>query len=165
MQTYAYIAHLDAQEPLQTGSWAAWRESCLEGLVELASEAGGPERIAIENLERWDHQEMLPLLERLPLNFCLDIGHLWLRGADVPFWIQRLAPRTRVVHLHGIAERDHKSLTHVPPEHLRAALDALAQADFAGVMTLEVFSVEDFFSSRELVLRWKEARCKSNRSS
>lgn len=165
LQPFAYIAHLDAREPFRTGAWAAWREACLAGLAELAPEAGGAERIAIENLERWDHQEMLPLLERLPLSFCLDIGHLWLQGLDVPFWIARLAPRTRVVHLHGLAERDHKSLVHVPSERLDAALEALAQTGFAGVVTLEVFSVEDFFPSRELVLRWKEARCASNRSS
>ena len=33
-------------------------------------------------------------------------------------------------------------------------LDALARAAFGGVLTLEVFSVDDLISSRELVLAW-----------
>ena len=158
LEPFAYVAHLNAKQPLQTGDWDTWRASCLLGLEELSREIGSPERLCIENLERWPHEEMYPLLERLPVSFCLDIGHLWLQGLDVPAAITHLAGRTRVVHLHGIAKRDHKSLTHAPPAQLHAALNALDEAAYRGVLTLEVFTVEDFFSSRELVLRWHAAK-------
>jgi sugar phosphate isomerase/epimerase len=158
LDPFAYVAHLNAREPMERGNWAAWREGCIQGLQEMAEATGDMGRISIENLERWPHEEMYPILERIPVSFCLDIGHLWLQGLDVPAVIQRLAARTRVVHLHGIAERDHKSLTHVPPAQLRAALDALDQADYRGVVTLEVFSCDDFFPSRDLVLEWMASR-------
>ncbi len=154
LEPLAYIAHLDAREPLQTGQWDTWREACMLGLEQLGREVRAPERICIENLEGWRHEEMYPILARLPVSFCLDIGHLWLRGLDAPAAIAQMADRTRVMHLHGIAERDHKSLAHVPPEQLRAVLAALDRAAYRGVVTLEVFSVEDFFPSRELVLKW-----------
>ncbi len=156
LSPYAYVAHLDAREPLETGAWDAWRDACAVGLAELAAAAGEPGRICIENLERWPHGEMLPLLERLPVGFCLDIGHLWLQGEDAPACIARLAPYTRVVHLHGIGERDHASLRHTPRPQLRAALDALARSGFDGVVTLEVFNLEDLVTSRDLVLAWED---------
>lgn len=158
LNPFAYVTHLDAREPLETGAWDAWRDACAMGLAELAAAAGAPRRICIENLERWPHGEMLPLLERLPVGFCLDIGHLWLQGEDVPARIAELAPHTPVVHLHGIDDRDHKSLRHALRPQLRGALDALARSGFDGVLTLEVFNLEDFVTSRELVLAWQEGR-------
>lgn len=154
LRPYAYVAHLDAREPLRTGDWDAWREACTAGLAELASAAGDAEGICIENLEGWPHGEMLPILERLPVSVCLDIGHLWLQGLDAAACIAGLASRTRVMHLHGIDGRDHKSLRHVPRPRLTATLDALAYSGFGGVLTLEVFNLEDFVTSRELVLAW-----------
>lgn len=154
LHPYAYIAHLDAREPTQTGDWGAWRDTCTAGLAELAAAAGDAERLCIENLERWPHGEMLPILDRLPVRLCVDIGHLWLQGLDAAACIAELAPRARVVHLHGIDGRDHRSLRHVPRPRLGATLDALARAGFDGVLTLEVFNLEDFVTSRELVLTW-----------
>lgn len=156
LQPFAYVAHLDAREPMRTGDWDAWRAACAEGLAELVEAAGAADRICIENLERWSHREMLPLLEHLHVDLCLDIGHLWLQGLDVPACIAELAPYIRVVHLHGIDGRDHKSLRHTPRPQLRAALDALARSGFDGVLTLEVFNLEDFVTSRERVLAWEE---------
>jgi len=154
LEPFAYIVHLDAQEALQTGRWEPWRESSTRGLEDLGRAVGGMERLCIENLERWPYEEMLPILERIPVSFCLDIGHLWLQRLDPVPCIERLAPRMRVVHLHGVAERDHRSLSCVPRQQLHAVLEALASTGFAGVLTLEVFSVEDFFPSRQLVLKW-----------
>ena len=157
LSPYAYVAHLDAREPLRRGdrrAWAAWQAASSAGLAELADAAGGSERLCIENLESWPHSEMLPILERLPVSLCLDIGHLWLQGVDAAACITELATRTRVVHLHGINGRDHQSLRHVPRPLLGATLDALARAAFGGVLTLEVFSMDDLISSRELVLAW-----------
>jgi sugar phosphate isomerase/epimerase len=158
LDPFAYVAHLNAREPMEHANWSVWREGCMQGLEEMAEATGDMARICIENLERWPHEEMYPILERIPVSFCLDIGHLWLQALDATAVIQRLAARTRVVHLHGIAERDHKSLAHVPAAQLRAALDALDQADYRGVVTLEVFSSEDFFPSRDLVLEWMATR-------
>lgn len=165
LQPFAYVAHLDARDPLQTGQWGPWREDVLDGLEQLGQAIDGMERLCLENLEQWPYEEMLPILERVPVSFCLDIGHLWLQRRDPVPCIEQLAPRMRVVHLHGIAERDHKSLWCVDRQSLYAVLDALMSVGFKGVVTLEVFSTEDFFPSRRLVLEWMADRCVNSKRS
>jgi len=157
LQPYAIVAHLDARAPLVSGDWAKWREGSLRCLEKVGGMMGSLERLCIENIERWPYEEMLPLLDRLPISFCLDIGHLWLQGLHVPAVFASLALRTRTVHLHGIDSatgRDHSSLAHVPNSDRDAALDALSAQGFGGVLTLEVFTAQDFASSREQVLSW-----------
>jgi hypothetical protein len=66
--------------------------------------------------------------------------------------------RTRVVHLHGIGERDHQPLALVPPETLDPLVACLVE-NMRGVVTLEVFGIDDFFSSKQAfeaaVKRWR----------
>lgn len=159
LHPYAYVAHLDAREPMASGAWADWQETCVAGLLRLLERIGGDaDRLCIENLERWPYEAMLPILERVPVAFCLDIGHLWLAGLDVATAVAQVGGRTRVVHLHGINGRDHTSLVHVPQAQVDEALDALAGAGFRGVVTLEVFSEDEFRGSRDLVLDWAARR-------
>ncbi len=87
------------------------------------------------------------MLERIAVNRAVDIGHLWLDGHDPVAYLQNALPRTRVIHIHGIAGRDHNSLVHVPQDMLRVVLDELVCANYPGVLTVEVFSEDDFISS------------------
>jgi len=82
-----------------------------------------------------------PVLERIAVNRTVDVGHLWLDGHDPVVYLRNALPRTRVIHIHGISGRDHKSLAHVPTEKLRAVLDELVRSNYRGVFTIEVFSV------------------------
>jgi sugar phosphate isomerase/epimerase len=91
------------------------------------------------------------VLDRIPVSRCVDVGHLWLDGHDPIPYLRAALPRTRVVHLHGIAGRDHRSLAFMPGEHVRAVLDELRRANYSGVLTLEIFSEEDFISSMEVI--------------
>jgi hypothetical protein len=61
-------------------------------------------------------------------------------------YLQAALPRTRVIHIHGLAERDHRSLAFMPEEKVRAVWDELIRAQYTGVLTLEIFSEEDFIS-------------------
>jgi len=61
-------------------------------------------------------------------------------------YLEKALPRTRVIHLHGIGERDHASLSHVPAPELDAVVQKLT-ANYRGVLTLEIFSEADFLSS------------------
>jgi sugar phosphate isomerase/epimerase len=81
----------------------------------------------------------------------VDIGHLWLDGYDPIPYLQTALPRTRVIHMHGIAERDHRSLTFMPMEKVRAVWEELIRARYEGVLTLEIFSEDDFLSSLEVL--------------
>jgi sugar phosphate isomerase/epimerase len=152
---WAYVLHLDGAALLaeaQAGRAGAvqvaeWQAQSARALELAAAWAGGPERLAVENLEHYPLDFILPVLERVPVSRCVDVGHLWLDGHDPLPYLRAALPRTRVVHLHGLAERDHKSLGHMPPDRLNPVLASLVQAGYAGVLTLEVFGEDDFHSS------------------
>jgi sugar phosphate isomerase/epimerase len=112
-----------------------------------AAWAGGAEKLAVENLERYPLDFIMPVIERVPVARCVDIGHLWLDGYDPVPYLSAALPRTRVIHLHGLADRDHKSLAHMPPDKLNPVVAALAHAGYSGVLTLEVFGQADFETS------------------
>jgi adenosylcobinamide kinase/adenosylcobinamide-phosphate guanylyltransferase len=80
----------------------------------------------------------------------VDIGHLWLDGVPVKPYFEKALPRTRVIHLHGIGERDHSSLSHVDSAEMDALFRTLL-AGYRGVLTLELFSQPDFLSSIEVI--------------
>jgi sugar phosphate isomerase/epimerase len=101
----------------------------------------------VENLERYPPGFILPVLDRAPVSRCVDVGHLWLDGHDPVPYLHQALPRTRVVHLHGVAGRDHQSLAHAPADRLRAVVRTLVREGYSGVLTLEVFNEDDFRSS------------------
>jgi len=154
LSPWAYVLHLDGRavegEPA-SAVLARWRDDAARLLEKVAAMAGGGERLCVENLENYAPEAFLPLLDRLPVGLCVDVGHLWLTGrAPLPF-LQDHLPRTRVVHLHGVGERDHQSLQHQGTAQVAPLLDLLAARGYDGVLTLEVFGREDFFPSRMLV--------------
>jgi sugar phosphate isomerase/epimerase len=91
------------------------------------------------------------VLDRVPVSRCVDIGHLWLDGHDPIPYLWAALPRTRVVHMHGIQERDHRSLAFMEQEKVHEVFGELMRADYQGVLTLEMFSEEDFLSSLEVI--------------
>ncbi|MFN3762216.1 MAG: cobamide remodeling phosphodiesterase CbiR [Anaerolineae bacterium] len=148
LNPWAYIVHLN---PEGAANRVRWEERCGEALEMLAREAGGPDRLAVENLENCPLERLVPVLERSPVALCLDVGHLWLSGIDPLPALKAHLGRTRVVHLHGVNHQDHESLSWAPAESLRAVLGEMLRQRYGGVVTLEVFSVEDFSSSRQRV--------------
>ena len=157
LSPWAYVVHLDGRELLSarqsgadvTRAAQAWQDQAVRALERVAGWAGGPERLAVENLERYPLDFLMPVLERVPVSRCVDIGHLWLDGHDPIPYLETALPRTRVIHLHGLAARDHQSLALTPPEKLAAVMEVLVCARYAGVLTLEVFGEADFKSSLE----------------
>ncbi len=152
LNPFAYVLHLDGKEIKNGGTpmqIQQWRDSSIRALEIVGEYAGGAEKLAVENLERYPLDFILPVIHRVPVSRCVDVGHLWLDGHDPLPYLQQALPRTKVIHIHGIAERDHKSLACVPPEKLNPVIDLLHQENFSGVMTIEVFGEEDFLSSME----------------
>jgi sugar phosphate isomerase/epimerase len=149
LQPYAYTAHLDGVLLMQHPSpkeLAAWQANALQALEVVLGWLDRPDLLCIENIERWDPVALVPVVEAAPVGLTVDVGHLWLQGADPVAYLRRWGDRVRVVHLHGIAARDHASLCHSAPESLDAVVGHLRQR-FEGVLTLEVFSREDLESS------------------
>ena len=153
LDPWAYVLHLDGENVRQTTDPDAlhhWQDQAVRALEIVADWAGGFEKLAVENLEGYPPDFNFPVLDRVPVSRCVDIGHLWLDGVPVLPYLEQTLPRTRVIHIHGIGERDHKSLSLVPEQELAAVLKKLSE-DYHGVVTMEIFSEEDFISSMEAV--------------
>jgi sugar phosphate isomerase/epimerase len=150
LQPWAYVMHLDGREVKDAPSAEAlrrWQDQACRALELVADWAGGTDRLAVENLETYPLNFIAPVVDRIPVARCVDIGHLWLDGHDPVPYLRAALPRTRVIHLHGLAERDHKSLAHMPREKIDAVLEFLLREKYAGVLTLEIFGEDDFQSS------------------
>ncbi len=161
LNPWAYVLHLDGRElrdsgafpPEETPAVKAWQTRSVRALEVVGGWAGGLERLAVENLERYPLGFILPVLDRVPVSRCVDVGHLWLDGHDPVPYLQQALPRTRVIHIHGVSGRDHQSLAHAPEERLQAVIRTLFQENYSGVLTLEIFNEDDFRSSRAALER------------
>lgn len=159
LNPFAYVLHLDGSQlknSVGTPQYDCWVNQSLQALSLLAEWAGSAERLAVENLEHYPFSFWDPIFERSAVSRCLDVGHLWLDGIDAVSILKEHLPRTRVVHLHGIDGRDHKSLAAVPLEKIGHVLDILCDKEFCGVVTLEVFNQADFESSMDVLKKARE---------
>lgn len=150
LEPWAYVLHLDGSQPgdhQEPTGRTTWQEQAVRALEIVSEWAGDPSHLAVENLDGYPPEFNDPVLERLPVSRCVDIGHLWKDGSDPGAYLMSSLPRTRVVHLHGIQQRDHQSLAHVPTSQLDEVLHGLLFAPFTGVVTLEIFNQEDLASS------------------
>lgn len=150
LNPWAYVLHLDGKAVRQNSSPAAyahWLEQAVTSLQQVGNWAGGLEKLAVENLEGYPLAFYEAVFERLPVSRCVDIGHLWLDGHDPLPYLRRALPRTRVIHIHAINERDHCSLAFAAPAQLGAILEELVHTGYKGVLTMEVFSEQDFLTS------------------
>lgn len=149
LEPFAYVLHLDGRD-LRDGTIAHtdWEAQAFQALQILAGWVGDASRLCVENLDHYPPDFWDGVLARAPhFSRCVDVGHLWLEGYDPLPFLKAHLRRTRVIHLHGVAERDHTSLRHVPLEALRTVLLYLIEQRFDGVVTIEVFSDEDLKTS------------------
>ena len=158
LDPWAYVLHLDGKA-VRTSTDVElirrWQGHSVRALEIVSQWAGGPAKLAVENLETYPLDFIQPVLDRIPVSRCVDIGHLWLDGHDPIPYLQAALPRVRVIHMHGIAERDHRSLAFMPQDKVRAVWQELIRARYEGVLTLEIFSEEDFLSSLEVIEKLK----------
>ncbi len=113
-----------------------------ESLAELLARTGVSSRlIAVENLN-YPFEILDDVLERHDLGVCFDVGHLLARGGDPAAFVRRYAARLAHVHLHDvIAGLDHRPLGDPAGAlDLAAFWRALGEANYRGVVTLEVFN-------------------------
>ena len=150
LQPFGYVMHLDGRalmdEPT-TRQRQRWEANALRALELLVGWAGSPELLCVENVEGWDPDWLTPISDG-----DAGGGHGGHRpslgaGRRSLAYLRQWEQRTRVVHLHGLADRDHSSLAHMSPVVLDPVVAWLAQ-HFAGVVTLEVFGMDDYVSSR-----------------
>ena len=153
LNPWAYVLHLEGKEVRDSKDpdvLLHWQDQAVRALEIVSEWAGGPEKLAVENLEHYPPDFIHPVLNRIPVSRCVDVGHLWLDGVPVMPYLKNALPRTRVIHMHGIGERDHSSLSYVNPQDLDELFRTLLK-DYRGVLTLEIFSEPDFLSSIEAI--------------
>ncbi|MEN6510133.1 MAG: cobamide remodeling phosphodiesterase CbiR [Smithella sp.] len=150
LDPWAYVLHLDGKSVRHGASSEVmryWLEQAVRSLEIVGEYAGGVEKLAVENLEGYPLDFYEPVLKQIAVSRTVDVGHLWLEGHDAGAYLHRALPRTRVIHIHGIDGRDHRSLANVSQEKLQAVLNELVCTGYRGVLTVEVFSEEDFLTS------------------
>lgn len=150
----AWVCHLDGrsvrQLPPDSQQWGTWAMQTAAALAQVCAwaEVGG--RVAVENLEGYPPDFVVPVVARTPAGRCLDVGHLWLDGVDPLPYLEAALPQLRVLHLHGVEPQrrtDHRSLAHADSSQLDAVVGRLVAAGYSGVVCLEIFEEEDFHSS------------------
>jgi len=115
------------------------RGPAVRALEQIALAARDPRLIAVENLEGNRPDTLDSLVNESGVSRCVDVGHLWLEGhAPAPF-LEAVLDRTRVIHLHGVGDRDHVSLAEQEVDEVVAVLEVLVRRAWGGVVTLEVF--------------------------
>lgn len=161
LSPWAYVLHLDGrlvENSPGPDRLAGWASDACRALEAVATMIGDASQVCVENLENYPPELLLPVLEEVPASLCVDVGHLWLRDRDPVCFLDEHLGRTRVIHLHGIGDRDHQSLLHQGMEDVAPVLELLVRREYRGVLTLEVFSQEDFFPSRQLVAEAVDGR-------
>ncbi len=154
----AWVCHLDGRSVRKAetdpAAPAVWQADTAAALQQVCAWAGEARRVAVENLEGYAPDFVAPVVARTDAGRCVDVGHLWLDGVDPLPHLAAAGDRLAVVHLHGVAgaqasapARDHVSLAHAAPAQLDAVLRCLLNMRFDGVLTLEIFGEEDFWSS------------------
>lgn len=155
LDPHAYVIHVycgDEEGGARPRDLDAFRERAATSLRALVASGVPASQLCVEYLD-YDLDLLRPVLEALDLSIALDVGHLLRDGRDWRAILDRYLPRTKLVQWHGTAPggRDHKSLAHLPRETASAVLRALGDAEYSGVLTLEVFNPNDFEESLALV--------------
>jgi sugar phosphate isomerase/epimerase len=145
LSPYAFIIHVERGEESMGARPEHAIENALRSLEALAAETGECERLCMENVLANYYELIDAVLEKLPVSCCVDVGHLWREALNPVPLLERLLPRTRVIHLHGVGHRDHQALTYVPEEELDKVVALLS--GFEGILTLEVFREQDLADS------------------
>jgi sugar phosphate isomerase/epimerase len=146
LKPWAYVLHLDR---LASAIDPRWVEQAARALEIIAEWVGDPWDLAVENLEETPMALIELVLARVPVARCVDVGHLWRDGHDPIPHLEHRLDRTKVIHIHGVAERDHRSLERMPRAELERVVRLLVRRAFEGVLTIEVFSWADLQTSLE----------------
>ncbi len=155
LNPYAFVVHLNGRELLENGydqqSHQIWVQNSLRALDLVSVWAGSPQKICVENLEKYPLEFWEPVFEKSEVSRCIDIGHLLLDNHDpIPYLNQNLS-RAKVLHLHGIKERDHRSIIHIDQTVLKNVFQTIKENHYQDILTLEIFDFDDFNTSMDLL--------------
>jgi sugar phosphate isomerase/epimerase len=122
-----------------------WQERALDGLARLMRYAPDAGMFSVETLD-YPPDCLVPLLTAYDLQVCLDVGHHFRYGYDLTHSVAQFQERIAVIHVHGVATKDHRIKDHVSldllqPEQLCQVMALLKH--YQGIVSLEVFNRGD----------------------
>ena len=146
-----YTLHLDSTEE---GDVESWRKRILLSLEGILPNGIEPQRISIETLA-YPFEWIGDLILEYGFSICLDIGHILIQGQDLDRYFEKYLSKTSIVHLHGFnSGRDHLGLDCLGEERIDSIL--LGLRNYTGIVSIEVFSIDDLESSLEVLeQRWE----------
>ncbi len=151
-----YTLHLDLRD--KTGKdqtdLKQWKVRLTQSLEEIMGEGIEPNRISIENLS-YPLAWIEDVIGQFGFSICLDIGHILVNGYDLKQYVERYLPHTSIVHLHGHENGvDHLGMDRLTESTQRLICSHLK--GFKGIVSIEVFSMEDLQKSLVLLEeRWE----------
>ena len=146
-----YTLHLPLKDPAgmeDSRLVRAWQDRALLGLDRVISRAAIPSRrISVETLN-YPPEWLGPLVERMDLSICLDLGHVILYGFDPGSVFFQFGSRITICHLHGVSKgKDHLALQHLDAYYHQELKTFLA--GFTQTVSLEVFSARALSESMQ----------------
>ena len=146
-----WVVHVAPAPPSDDVERKTWRKAATALIHELADSSGIPVgSLQVENQGDADVAAHVELAQESGASLCLDLGHILREHGDALAHLAKHLPLSAHLHVHGVADRDHRSLVHFPA--LPGLLELLVQRSFTGVFTIEVFGVEPFETSLAAVL-------------
>lgn len=142
-----YILHLDSRRADGTTEPDpfAWADRMEESLSALMKDELDPGRVAVENLE-YTPDRLMPFVEKMGLQLCLDIGHIILYGHDLRVHLDRFLSKSAMIHLHGVR----KGVDHIGVQWISKGdweMICRLLADYDGGLSIEIFSLDDLATS------------------
>jgi len=154
----AYVVHVylgDREGDDPPSDLSAWCDRAERSIYTLIAAGVPADRLCIEQLD-YDLRLLEPVIRAFDLPVALDVGHLQRDGRDLHGLLQHWLPRTKLIQWHGTDDsgRDHRGLDWFPEADATRMLQALVDAQYRGVLTLEVFREQDFEQSMQLLEQW-----------
>jgi sugar phosphate isomerase/epimerase len=124
-----------------------WAQRATDSMLTIQSRVGSNNKILVENIN-YSPIFLEFFWKKGICDFCLDMGHLMLGRESVSETTRQFMSVIKEIHLHGVIEdEEHLSLAVLPESRVSRWVNLLMDADFRGVVNLEVFSPEDLESS------------------
>ncbi len=150
LEPLSWILHVPAVDPSQRAEWHF--ENLERSIEELEAEGLSRKKLCLETLD-YPFEQTAEMAESHDTSLCIDVGHLLRDGFSVEDCLASCMNRCRVVHLHGLREKqDHQEISLLDPGLIQRVLDTLAEpGKDEAVLTLEVFGHELFLNSLETI--------------
>jgi sugar phosphate isomerase/epimerase len=124
-----------------------WAQRAMDSLLAIQDKLGPSHKILVENIN-YSPIFLETFWKSGLCDFCLDIGHLMLGRENVLETTRQFMSVIKEIHLHGVSKgEEHLSLSVLPETRVAQWINLLLDADFCGVINLEVFSPEDLDTS------------------